>query len=293
LALLLAGVGDRCLGDFLQGRIGIRILHLPIVADKLVAEFGAPTVQRRAGRVIRLDAIRPYQQQRVRFFGRAARGSLLCGQMFAGCPQRGGQRVARPHRSLEIFLGQPDLFRLDNDAVGAAFDVDRTAPGAILSEIRDDCVGIFLRVGVSLRGHQAAPPQGDLFLQHGQIAGRFLAFLGGRGIQPLHFFQAGAQSLALFLQAPKMVFKMTELQPRFAQLFGRFCPRLLELADAPIEGFRLQPGLLGFLRGASHPGRARSRLRLGLARKRVEQRDHRAQRADQHRQEWEELHPSG
>ena len=95
-----------------QLRVGRPVVELPIFADQFVAELGPPRLQGSASGIIRADPAGPHEQQRVGFAGAAGIECVLPEQVFACRPQRRGQRVAGPHRPVEVGLAEHDLLRL-------------------------------------------------------------------------------------------------------------------------------------------------------------------------------------
>ena len=281
--------GDRLADNLDQSRIWRRVGEFPIVANQFVAEIASPRLHRLAGGIIRGDALRPDQQQRI---GLAClRVELALGQQLLACrPQCGGQRIAGAHRSLEIFGGQPDSLGLDDDGIGEAFEVDRPPPGLVGAlvgnhGIRGTTAGRLLAGLLDL-----LPGRVDLSAELLQFRFR-LALLLAIGV--FDVFQLGDGVPILFEfgpQPPRVVFEVAEVEPRVGQLrLGRLAG-FFALLDPPQHvfplGLQLGAVFRGVFRRFGHGGG------LGLNARRVhhghQQRHQGAHRADQYREEREE-----
>ena len=174
------GRPDGLLERLSQAGVGLRELELPVVADQLIAELRGPGFHGPAGRIVRGDAAGPHQQQEDRARRRGGIEAAVGQEVLAGGPQRGGQRIARSLRPVEVVLREDDVLRLKHNVVGAAFQVDGAPPGLVRTLVGDHGVGVGAVLGLLLRlGQIAAGPRQiafrlrEFFLLHTAAPERF------------------------------------------------------------------------------------------------------------------------
>ncbi len=164
-------------------------------------------------------------------------GVALHEHLFPRGADGGSQRIARSQWFVEIGFAKDDVFRLQDDRVAAAFDVDRPAARAVRTLVGNNGVRLGPIGGRLLRPCQSRLGGGDLGFQLPQLvfAGRDeVAGLKPRGIG---FFGLRGKFRELGAEAALVVFNMAEQKPRLGQLRGRLRARVLELIDAPPDHF--------------------------------------------------------
>src|SRR6185437_17170712 len=98
------------------------------------------------GGLISGDPVGPDQQQGI---GRSfLAGQLIACKILSGRSQRAAHRTAGAEIALEVALGENQSLGLKNNALAAALDVDRTAPGFVRPVIGDYGVGIAPAAGL-------------------------------------------------------------------------------------------------------------------------------------------------
>ena len=116
------------------------LIKLPLRVDHFVAEIRLPRAHRFSGGVVRLDAHRSNEQQRIRL-SRLLRIELPgAKQVLPRRAQGGGQGIAGRQGTIEIGRSQDNPFRLEYDCVGTAFEIDWAASRAVRTFIGDDGV---------------------------------------------------------------------------------------------------------------------------------------------------------
>ena len=135
------GVGDRPSLHGGQRGIGLGQFELPVLFDKLVAEIGPPRLDRPADHAVGNGAVGPHEEQRIGCPLALLIHPAAVGPVFAGCPQRGSQRIAGPERLFKVGLFQHDTLGLEYHTVASTLDVDRSAACSVAASIRQNRVG--------------------------------------------------------------------------------------------------------------------------------------------------------
>ena len=146
-----------------------------------------------AGGIVGHDALGADQQQRIRLAVAARVEGAPLQQIFADRPQRGGQRIARSQPLVEIGRDELDALGLQDDGVGAAFEVDRAAMGLVRPVVWKDGVGPRTPLGLLLGVGQSVSGLGQFALDLPQLAFRGAALRGGVEMVEVQVDARGAQ----------------------------------------------------------------------------------------------------
>jgi hypothetical protein len=112
-----------------QGDVRWGKVERPVLVNQFIAELRVTRTQGTACGVIEHDAAGPHQQERVGLAVTFQIEALLTPQVRIGRNHCGGQRVVAIQRSHEIVAGEADAFRLQDDQVVTALQIDRPAVG--------------------------------------------------------------------------------------------------------------------------------------------------------------------
>ncbi len=146
-----------------------------------------------------------------------------------------------PSALVEIGRDELDALGLEDDGVGAAFEVDGAAMGLVGPVVGNDGVGVRTPLGLLLGVGQSASGLGEFALDLPQFAFRDAALRGGVGMVEVQVDARGPQLADPVAQAPGMVLDVAQGEPGIGQL------RLRDLR-----------GISSTVRSATAPCRGRS-----------------------------------
>ena len=130
-----------------------------------------------------------------------------------------------------------DSLRLQHNGVGAAFEVDRPAAGLIRALVRNHRVGA-VAAGGGLAG--LAEPllrRGDLIAHLLQFGRRLPLLLAIAVFDVLEIADGVLVLFELGAQSPRVVFEVSQFEPRVGQLRFGVLARLFQLLDSPQHVF--------------------------------------------------------
>ncbi|NBU41951.1 MAG: hypothetical protein EBS51_14365, partial [Planctomycetia bacterium] len=202
--------------------------------------------------------------------------------VLAGGPQGAREGIAGPGWTLEVARSQPDAFRLEEDAVDAALDVERSPPRALPPFVRHDRIGGRPARAIPAGGLERVSCGGQPLLE---VVERRIGIHRGRCVR-LERRDRLVETLELVLERARVILDARELHPHPGEVgCGLFADRgeLLEPPRELVAGQLelLGPGPVGHRRMGDLPV-------LGGPAEEHEQHEERPHRAEEHGEEREE-----